>query len=343
MGEMTYRDAGVDLDAASASTEVLKEIAKQAHGKEVLSGIGAFGGLFLPSFEGYKKPVLVASADGIGTKVMIASALKRFKNLGHDIVNHCINDIGSMGALPLFFLDYLALGTFSSETVTEIVSGIAEACRQSNCSLLGGETAEMPDLYKPGDFDVAGFIVGVVDQGKIVNGSTIEVSNKLIGISSNGLHTNGYSLVRKIFFSDGFHRSSEAITGSADDLGTALLRPHKSYFPLLKALQGMKLNGIAHITGGGITGNLIRILPEGCRAEINWNSWEMLPVFNHIQQHGNLALSEMKRVFNMGIGLVLAVCKEDCDRILAMSTELGFAAFDIGKVTAGEKEVAYVH
>ncbi|MFC1848776.1 phosphoribosylformylglycinamidine cyclo-ligase [candidate division CSSED10-310 bacterium] len=340
--KLTYQAAGVDIEAAHNTTMHLKKIIKRAQGPEVLRGIGAFGGLFQPDLQAFSEPVLVSSADGIGTKVMVAHAMKKYKNLGFDIVNHCVNDIMAMGARPLFFLDYLAFGKFSADIMTEIITGMVEACSESQCSLLGGETAEMPDLYRAGDFDIAGFIVGLVDKKKMIDGHSLEPDDTLIGIPSNGLHTNGYSLIRKIFFAQDYSRANEQFDQSDELLADALLRPHLSYFPLLDALLNQRLKGIAHITGGGIAGNLGRILPNGCDAVIEWGSWDIPSLFHYIQEQGMISDAEMRKVFNMGIGLILAVAQSAVDDIMAVVQANNLKGCLIGKITAGRAEVKFV-
>lgn len=338
---ITYLSSGVDLKGADRVKNQIKEIAKKAQTKDVLSGIGSFGGLFSLNLAGFKEPILVGSADGIGTKVILARKMHKFKNLGMDIVNHCVNDIGAMGAKPLFFLDYLAFGKLSSDMVTEIVSSIAEACQNNNCSLLGGETAEMPDLYKQGDFDIAGFIVGMVERSNIIDGKKIKAGDVLFGIESNGLHTNGYSLIRKIFFEKDYSRLSEKLNWDNVTLGDALLKPHLSYHNLLQNLSQFPIKGIAHITGGGIAGNLSRILPKGTSAKISSENLPVSPLFSFIQEEGKISNEEMRSVFNLGIGLIIIISPEQIKELTQIISSTNYNGLIIGKIIEGNGEVTF--
>ncbi len=310
-----YALAGVDIDAADKTKELIKQHARSTFRPEVLTDIGLFGGMF--QFKGYKEPVLVSSVDGVGTKIKIASLLDKHDTVGIDLVNHCVNDILCCGAEPLFFLDYIAMGKLVPQRVEKIVSGLAQACRQAGCALVGGETAEMPGIYHGDDYDLAGFIVGVVEKGNILNGSTISVDDIILGLPSSGLHTNGYSLVRRVF---GLEQNSAQLGVSYPELrrslGEELLEPHRCYYPQLKPVLPMS-KGLAHITGGGISGNLSRILPKGLSAEINKKSWETPPIFSLIQKRGNIEEAEMYRVFNMGIGMIIVCLPQQADRAMA--------------------------
>lgn len=310
-----YALAGVDIDAADKTKELIKQHARSTFRPEVLTDIGLFGGMF--QFKGYKEPVLVSSVDGVGTKIKIASLLDKHDTVGIDLVNHCVNDILCCGAEPLFFLDYIAMGKLVPQRVEKIVSGLAQACRQAGCALVGGETAEMPGIYQGDDYDLAGFIVGVVEKGNILNGSTISLGDIILGLPSSGLHTNGYSLVRRVFGLDQGPAPLKAVYRELGrSLGEELLEPHRCYYPQLKPVLPMS-KGLAHITGGGISGNLSRILPKELGAEINKKSWETPPIFSLIQKRGNIEEAEMYRVFNMGIGMIIVCSPQQADRAMA--------------------------
>ena len=306
----TYAAAGVNIALAAKAKELIKKHARTTLRPEVLSGIGFFGGLF--EFQGFKQPVLVSSVDGVGTKLKIASALARHDTIGIDIVNHCVNDILTCGAEPLFFLDYIAMGKLVPEQVEAIAQGLAQACREVGCALIGGETAEMPGLYAGEDYDLVGFIVGVVEKEKIIMGRTIVAGDTIVGLPSSGLHTNGYSLVRKIF---GEAKSVLAAyyPELGRTLGEALLEPHRCYYHQLKPLLPV-IKGMAHITGGGLVDNVPRVLPEGVTAQFHSRAWTVPPVFKLIQQKGNVDRDEMFHVFNMGIGMVIICSPENVDQ-----------------------------
>jgi phosphoribosylformylglycinamidine cyclo-ligase len=315
--ERTYTGAGVDITAADRAKELIKKHARATLRAGVLSDIGFFGGLF--ELKGYREPVLVSSTDGVGTKLKVSAALERHNTVGIDLVNHCVNDILTCGAEPLFFLDYIAMGRLIPETVESIVQGMAVACQAVNCALIGGETAEMPGLYTGKDYDLVGFIVGVVEKTERIDGRMIEAGDAILGLSSSGLHTNGYSLVRQIF---GVEPS--ALNAFYPELGRTLgeelLEPHRCYYPRLKpALRLVK--GLAHITGGGLPGNVPRVLPPGLAARFNKDSWPVPPVFSLIQQQGNVPASEMYRVFNMGIGMVVFCSPRDADELSKLMPE----------------------
>jgi phosphoribosylaminoimidazole synthetase len=304
----TYAEAGVHLDAARAAKERLKEIVARTRGPAVLADVGPFAGLFaLGGLAGYREPVLVASTDGVGTKVKLAAALGRYDTIGHDLVNHCVNDIAVHGARPLFFLDYLALQRTDPEVVAAIVGGVAEACRRVGCALLGGETAELPDLYPPGEFDLAGFIVGVVERDRAIFGRDVAAGDVLLGLPSSGLHTNGYSLARRVLPPETWGRSEPELGRT---IGEALLEPHRCYLEEIQALSAVGARAFAHITGGGFPENVARVLPDGLAAEIDTRSWTPPPIFRLIERAGSVARAELYRVFNMGIGLVAVLPPE---------------------------------
>jgi len=309
--EQTYAAAGVNINAADKVKELIAKYARTTLRPEVLAGPGFFGGLF--EFKGFRQPVLVSSVDGVGTKLKIASALAKHDTIGIDLVNHCVNDILTCGAEPLFFLDYIAMGKLAPEQVVAIVQGLAQACRQVGCALIGGETAEMPGLYAGEDYDLAGFIIGAVEKDKIITGRTISTGDAIIGLASSGLHTNGYSLARKIF-GDNAPALNKYYPELGRTIGEALLETHRCYYHLLKPLLPF-IKGMAHITGGGLIGNVPRILPKGLMAKFNSKSWAIPPIFQLIQQRGNVDRNEMHRVFNMGIGMVLICSPDNVDRL----------------------------
>ena len=335
----TYASAGVDIDAANRATEKIKELARATFNARTLSEIGTFGGMFDGAFPEMRQPVLVASADGVGTKLKIAFATGTHNTIGRDLVNHCVNDILVQGARPLFFLDYIATGKLTPETIASIVEGIANGCRENGCALLGGETAEMPGFYADGEYDVAGFIVGVVDRERIIDGHTIAPGDVVLGLPSVGLHTNGYSLARKLFFEVSGYRAETHLDELDETIGAALLKPHVSY---LRALEGLldtgMIKGLAHITGGGLLENIPRILPEGTSVEIERGSWPVLPIFEAMRRIGNIEEGEMFRTFNMGIGMVIMCAPESKFEIKAHLD----ACYEIGRVTDGDKRVVLV-
>jgi phosphoribosylformylglycinamidine cyclo-ligase len=309
---VTYSDAGVDIDAATRATDKIKELARRTFNERTLSEIGSFGGMFDGAFPGLQQPVLVASADGVGTKLKIAFITGVHNTVGSDLVNHCVNDILVQGARPLFFLDYIATGKLLPEVVAGIVEGIANGCRENSCVLLGGETAEMPDFYSAGEYDIAGFIVGVADRKKVIDGKGIIPGDILLALPSVGLHTNGYSLARKLFFEIAGYDADTYLDQLGQTVGEALLQPHVSYLkPLDGLLDSGLIKGLAHITGGGLTDNIPRILPEGSAVEIKKGSWPVLPVFKLMREIGNVAEAEMYRAFNMGVGMVVVTAPQD--------------------------------
>jgi phosphoribosylformylglycinamidine cyclo-ligase len=328
---ISYADAGVDIDAATRATDRIKLLAKQTFNAQTLSEIGSFGGMFDGAFPKLAQPVLVASADGVGTKLKIAFLAGVHNTVGRDLVNHCVNDILVQGARPLFFLDYIATGKLLPDVVAAIVEGIARGCRENGCVLLGGETAEMPDFYAAGEYDVAGFIVGVVDKEKVIDGRKIAVGDVLLALPSIGLHTNGYSLARKLFLEVAGHDVNTRVAELDMTVGEALLQPHLSYLkPLEDLLDSGMIKGLAHITGGGLTDNIPRILPEGTAVEIKKGSWPVLPVFQVMQEIGNVSEQEMYRTFNMGVGMVIVVSQSNAE------------VCEIGSVVAGERFVKFL-
>lgn len=306
----TYKSAGVDIEAGEKTVDKIKGYAKSTFNKSVLADIGMFGAFYEPDFSGYEKPVLVSSVDGVGTKLKIAVDMQKYDSIGQDLVNHCVNDIAVCGAKPLFFLDYYATGKLVPDNAAEVIKGFSIACKENDCALVGGETAEMPGLYDENDFDVSGTIVGVVDKSKIIDGKQIQKGDLLVGFPSNGLHTNGYSLARKILLNK--FSVNDFIQELNNTLGNELLKIHKSYLGLITALKNsVNVKGLSHITGGGIIGNTTRIIPDGLQLLIHWGNWEMPAIFKLIQQTGNITNEEMRKVFNCGIGLIAVISKED--------------------------------
>jgi len=334
---ITYKDAGVDIDTANEFVERIKASIKTTARKEVVSGIGGFGGLFRLNTVDLKKPVLVSSTDGVGTKLRIAQMMDKHDTIGIDLVAMSVNDVVVQGAEPLFFLDYLATGKIELEKSVSIVEGITEGCRQAGCTLLGGETAEMPGFYKPGEYDLAGFCVGVVESEKLITGSTISVNDRIIGIASSGLHSNGYSLARKVLLEKGKLSVHDKVIGLEKSVGLEMLEPTRIYVkPLLNLFKNFNIKGLVHITGGGFYDNIPRIIPQACRAVINKGSWNILPVFNVIQEIGNVAEKEMFRVFNMGIGMMIIVAEKESRDVLERLEVLGEKAYQIGFIEKKE-------
>lgn len=317
----TYKDAGVDIQAGDELVRKIKPFVKATHNNKVLANIGLFGGFYQADFADINNPVLVSSVDGVGTKLRIAFMTGIHNTVGQCLVNHCVNDILCCGAKPLFFLDYFATGKLETEVAVQVIEGFAIACRENGVALIGGETAEMPSIYHDGEYDMSGTIVGVVSRDKIIDGSRIKTGDILIGLESNGLHTNGYSLARNIFFPKYNHDTYFDELG--ETLGRSLLRVHRSYLhDVRKLLELDLLNGISHITGGGIVGNTMRIMPDGLGLSIDWNAWEMPPIFKLMQREGNVSDDEMRHVFNLGIGMILVADKQYADKILEMSASL---------------------
>jgi phosphoribosylformylglycinamidine cyclo-ligase len=341
---MDYRQAGVDIDAGNETVRRIRSLARATFTPGVLSDIGSFGGLFRLDSDRFPDPVLVSSADGVGTKLKVAFMTGRHDTVGADLVNHCINDILVQGAEPLFFLDYLATGRLSPDVAEQIVGGVARACRENGCALIGGETAEMPGFYADGEYDIAGFIVGAVDRTKIVDGRTIVPGDVLIGLPSAGLHTNGYSLARRVFFDVAELKADTFVGELGATAGASLLAPHRCYLPLVRPLLARDcVKGLAHITGGGITENVPRILPDGCAAEIDLQSWPVPPIFRFIQERGAVSRDEMYRTFNMGIGMIIACTARDAERIVNTVTRAGEPnPARIGYVVSGDRSVRYL-
>ncbi len=337
--KLTYKDAGVDIEAGDKLVDRIKPLARKTFNKNVLSGIGGFGaGYLLPS--GYKNPVLVSGTDGVGTKLKVAQMSGIHDTVGIDLVAMCVNDILTVGAEPLFFLDYFATGKLSVETAEAVVKGIAKGCEIAGCALIGGETAEMPDFYTEGEYDLAGFVVGIVEKDSYITGKEIAPGDTIIGLASSGIHSNGYSLVRKLFFNILNLKIDDYIGELNDYVYKILLTPTRIYVkPVLELIEEVKVKGIAHITGGGIPGNLSRILPKNTNAVINKGSWEILPIFRFIQEKGNIPEEEMFRTFNMGIGLILVVPPEESERAVTLLREKGETPYIIGKITEGKGEV----
>jgi phosphoribosylformylglycinamidine cyclo-ligase len=339
---ITYSDAGVDIDAANRATAKIKELARQTFNERTLSDIGSFGGMFDGAFPQMGHPVLVASADGVGTKLKIAFLTGVHNTIGRDLVNHCVNDILVQGARPLFFLDYIATGKLSPEVVASVVEGIANGCRENGCVLLGGETAEMPGFYADGEYDVAGFIVGVADREKVIDGKTVAAGDVVLALPSIGLHTNGYSLARKLFLEVAGYTVNTKVDELGTTVGKVLLQPHLSYLRALDGLldQGM-IKGLAHITGGGLTDNIPRILPEGTAVEIRRGSWPILPVFSVLQEIGHVPEAEMYRTFNMGVGMVIISAPSNREIIQSHLRLLGETCYEIGQVISAPREVKF--
>jgi len=331
---ISYKEAGVDIDKAEAFIQRIRPLVKATHRTGVIGEIGGFGGLFHLDMEKYRNPVLVSATDGVGTKIKIATLMDRHHTVGIDLVAMCVNDIITCGATPLFFLDYLAMGQLKPETAVEIIEGITNGCTQARCSLIGGETAEMPGMYQPGDYDLAGFVVGVVEREHLLDGSDIAVGQRLIGLASSGLHANGYSLVRKVLFERHHYSPMDEVPLLGGVLGDELLKPTHIYVEtVLNLLRDFRLTGICHITGGGLPGNIPRILPRSCQAVIKLNSWPIPPIFKFLQELGSIPLAEMLRTFNYGIGLVLVVPPEQENDVLLRLQGLQEEAYVIGDIS----------
>ena len=341
MDPLTYKQSGVDIEAAEAAIRRIGPLAKSTFRPEVLGEIGAFAG-FVKVPAGYREPVLVSSTDGVGSKLKVAFLADRHDTVGMDLVAMGVNDVLVHGAEPLFFLDYLAVGKVVPERIEAVVRGVAEGCRQAGCSLVGGETAELPDFYTPGEYDLAGFCVGVAERSRIIDGSTVTPGDRLIGLASSGLHSNGYSLARKVVFELMGLKVSDVLPGLGRTVADVLLTPTRIYVkPVLDLLKAVPVHAMAHITGGGLTGNLPRVLPAGCKAVIESGSWTVPPIFTLIRENGKIAEEEMFRTFNMGIGLVLVVAREHADHCRAVLASLGETAWIIGEVQAGSRGVEY--
>ncbi len=339
---VTYADAGVDISSGDRAKERIKYLAQKTFNRNVLGGIGAFGALFRLDLQRWKNPILVSSADGVGTKLKVAFELGLHNTVGADLVNHCVNDIAVEGATPLFFLDYLATGKLNPEVTESVVTGLADACRANGCALIGGETAQMPGFYSDGEYDLAGFIVGAVDRDKMITGAGIKAGDVLIGLPSTGLHTNGYSLARKLLFEVAGYKPTQYVTAIREKAGAALMKVHRSYLHVIQKLvtAGMT-TGMAHITGGGITENLPRILPKSTAAQIEIGSWPVLPIFEHLRTLGQVPQDEMMRTFNMGIGLIAAIPAAKFTRAKNLLDRAEEKFYVIGRVVKGERRVQY--
>lgn len=339
----SYRDAGVDIDAANEAKERIKQLARSTFTPNVMTEIGSFGGMFRAEFGAMKEPVLVSSADGVGTKLRIAFMTGIHNTVGYDLVCHCVNDILVQGARPLFFMDYIAAGKLVPDTIASVIEGLARGCKEAGCALIGGETAEMPGFYADGEYDVAGFIVGVVDREKIIDGSQIEAGDVLIGLPSVGLHTNGYSLARKLLFEVAAYEPDTTVDELGCSAAQELLKPHRSYLGALDAFLGSNaIKGLAHITGGGLIENLPRILPEGTAAEVRSGSWPVLPVFDLLANVGAVSEQEMHRTFNMGIGMVIVASPQAASRVREHLDTRGEPHYDIGRIVEGPKSVSII-
>ena len=340
---ISYSDAGVSIDAANAATSKIKQLARTTFNSRTLTEIGSFGGMFDGAFPQMAKPILVASADGVGTKLKIAFDTNTHNTVGRDLVNHCVNDILVQGARPLFFLDYIATGRLAPDVVSQIVEGMARGCKENGCVLLGGETAEMPGFYQEGEYDIAGFIVGVVDKEKVIDGKTIKEGDVVLALPAVGLHTNGYSLARKLFFEVADYKPDSYVEELGRTVGDALLQTHPSYLQTLDGLLGTaKIKGLAHITGGGLLENIPRILPENTSVEIKKGAWNVLPIYNVMQRIGNVSEHEMYRTFNMGVGMVIICDEEDKRAIVSHIEEQGEEIYEIGRVKKGGRDVTIV-
>ena len=342
-GESTYKDSGVDIDKANDFVERIKPLIKTTARKEVISGIGGFGGLFRFDYSKFKSPILVSSTDGVGTKLKIAHLMDKHDTIGIDLVAMSVNDVVVQGAEPLFFLDYLATGKIEVEKSVKIVEGVVTGCKQAGCTLIGGETAEMPGFYKDGEYDLAGFCVGVVESEKLIDGSTISVNDRIIGVASSGLHSNGFSLARKILLDDAKLQVTDRVSGLAKTIGEELLEPTRIYVkPILNLLKNFNVKGLVHITGGGFYDNIPRIIPQSCRCIISGNSWEIPPIFQVMKEIGKVDEKEMFRVFNMGIGMMIVVPEKESEEVAHRLEVLGEKAYIIGTVEKREKEQALV-
>ncbi len=339
MKRVSYKDAGVDIEKGDAFVQAIKPMVESTFRPEVLTKIGGFAGCVSLNLERYKKPILVSSTDGVGTKLKIAFLMNHHDTVGIDLVAMCVNDIVVSGAKPLFFLDYLATSKLDTEKATKVVSGIVKGCIEAECSLIGGETAEMPGFYKAGEYDLAGFAVGIVEDAQVIDGSGVTVGDKLIGIASSGLHSNGYSLVRKLVLDQLKMNLEERVEEIGEVLGEELLRPTRIYAKtVLNLTRDFNVVGIAHITGGGITGNLPRIIPKGCKAIVQKGTWDIPPIFSYLKEKGKISEQEMLGTFNNGIGMTLIVRSKEVDDILTRLRSLGEKAFIIGEVGKSERE-----
>ena len=340
--QITYADAGVDITRGNKTKQRIKYLAHKTFTRGVLSEIGGFGGLFALDKKKYKDPVLVSSVDGVGTKLKVAFEMDSHHTVGADLVNHCVNDIAVQGAAPMFFMDYFATGKLDPEIAEKVIAGISEACKHNGCALLGGETAEMPGFYPEGEYDLAGFILGVVDRERIITGKNVEPGDVLIGLPSNGLHTNGYSLARKLLFGVAGYSPDTYVNEMKAKVGNELMRTHRSYWPILRRLLDADcVSAMAHITGGGITENLPRVLPKGTAAIVEMGKWPVLPIFTHLQKLGSIEQSEMMRTFNMGVGMIVVVPSKKFKKVMTLLDRIGEKGYTIGRIVKGERTVSY--
>ncbi|WP_134699688.1 phosphoribosylformylglycinamidine cyclo-ligase [Ammoniphilus sp. YIM 78166] len=338
-----YRKAGVDIDAGNEAVERMKKHVKKTFRPEVLTGLGGFGALFQPDMKKYEEPILVSGTDGVGTKLKIAFAMDKHDTIGIDAVAMCVNDVVVQGAEPLFFLDYLACGKVLPEKIEAIVKGIADGCEMSGCALIGGETAEMPGMYADGEYDIAGFTVGIVDRKKLIDGSSISPGDVVLGLASSGVHSNGFSLVRKVLLEDAGLTLDTQVEELGTTLGDSLLTPTRIYVkPLLEVMNEFQIKGMVHVTGGGFYDNIPRVLPQGVQVDVEKGTWPVLPIFNLIQEKGGITDYDMYRTFNMGIGMILVVSAEDSAAVVDKLASLGEKAYRIGTVAEGNEEVRLV-
>ncbi|MFZ5979186.1 MAG: phosphoribosylformylglycinamidine cyclo-ligase [Candidatus Zixiibacteriota bacterium] len=341
--KLSYAEAGVDIAAGEEAVQRIKLLARKTFNENVLSEIGSFGGFFKPPLEDYKTPVIISSADGVGTKLKLAFLTGKHDTVGEDLVNHCINDILVHGAKALFFMDYIATGKLKPEIIAEIVAGLSRGCANAGVALLGGETAEMPDFYQPGEYDLAGFIVGLVDQNRVINGVTIREGDICLGLASNGLHTNGYTLARMAALDIAGLKPDDYVKELKMTVSEALMRVHRCYAPVIHPLlEKYDIHGMAHITGGGIAGNLCRIIPDGLSAEVRKDTWPITPVFTWLENAGNIDPNDMFNTFNMGIGYILVVSHDEADNIVESLEQSGEKTFRIGTIKTGQKKVRLV-
>ncbi len=339
---ITYADAGVNIDQANRTKQRIKYLAHKTFTKGVLSEIGGFGGLFAVDKTKYLDPILVSSVDGVGTKLKLAFEMKVHHTIGADLVNHCVNDIAVQGAAPMFFMDYLATGKLEPEVAEKVVEGIADACKHNGCALIGGETAEMPGFYPTGEYDLAGFIVGVVERDRIITGKSVEPGDIILGLPSTGLHTNGYSLARKLLFEVAQYEPETYVNEIKGKVGNELMHTHRSYWAIIRKLIAAEcVSALAHITGGGITENLPRVLPRGVSAVIEYGSWPVLPIFTHMQALGNVPHDEMMRTFNMGIGMLVVVPAKKFKKAETVLDRAGEKYYAVGRIVKGERKVSY--
>ena len=331
--KLSYKESGVDISAGEETVDRIKGMVQSTFTPQVISDLGKFGGFYAPDLSHYIKPVLVSSIDGVGTKLKIAFLTGKHDTIGEDLVNHCTNDILVGGARPLFFLDYLGTGKLEPDVVEELIKGMVRACKNIRCALIGGEMAEMPGFYQSGEYDVAGCIVGLVEKEKIVDGQQIRAGNVLIGLASNGLHTNGYTLARKVLLEDAGFQLNDTVPGIPRTIGNELLQIHRSYLSIIRELmQKIPIKGMARITGGGMEGNISRIIPEGLSAVIDWSAWTVPPMLSLIQQHGKISQDEMQRVFNMGIGFVVGCGASDVDQVMNISKSMDELPVVVGNI-----------